>query len=441
MSATDAEEHSIGTCDNSVLKEYLLLKVPRLVLDLRPDSAFHQAHIASSYHISSVLELKSRYSYLPPRNVPFLVIADQDQHQQVVEAFSSTPSARLLFLSDSTLPSSSEQQARKDGNPTQTLSSNAFFDAAQRLGLVRSSASHRQRIASPPPSQSSDGHDIPELLFRPSNAVHRTVLNLEANPHHDGAFRVLDLGCGAARDLAWILHGSRFRPSSRIWTGVGIDNWNAVLKRAQQLTQDLYLSPHQLVESPQAPSTTPLCETLLWSKCSDDGFLEPLTGTGKGKPIRAASDNEQLWGEYLQVGLAPLLPATDSRQEKVSEQAKFDLITCIRFHPRPLLPRLSHLVRIGGIVLLSHFVTLSDAEREVAIKAHPQATIDYDSPAPEGRIQPGEVERLVDTWNASTAEPGLTWIIDSQRLEPIEDGRIIKSVVLRKVAVATAAAV
>ncbi|SPO22224.1 uncharacterized protein UTRI_02232_B [Ustilago trichophora] len=436
--ATDAKEHTIDTSDDRALEAYLSLKVPRLVLDLRPDSAFHQAHIANSYHISSVSELKSRYSYLPPRNVPFLVIADQEQLREVVEAFSSTPSARLLFLSASTLSNSSEQQVHSDSNPTQTLSCNIFFDSAQRLGLVRSSASHRERITLPPRSSSNHGHDFPQLLFRPSNAVHRSVLNLETNTHRDGALRVLDLGCGAARDLAWILHGSRTRPSSRTWTGVGVDNWKAVLKRAQQLIEDLYLNSRQPVLSSQASSAAPFCEKLLWAKCSDDGFLEPLTGTGKGKSIQTASDDEQLWGEYLQAGLAPLLPGADNGEESNSVDAKFDLILCIRFHPRALLPRLSHLVRIGGIVLLSHFVTLSEAEREAAIQAHPQATIDYDSPPPEGRIQPGEIESLIGAWNASAVEAGLTWTIESQVLEPIEDGRIIKSVALRKVKAAAA---
>ena len=428
----------IDSCDANAdaIEPYLSLQEPRLVLDLRSDSAFHQAHLVHSYHISPLSELKSRYSYLPPRNVPFLVVADADQYQQVKEAFSSTPSARLLFLSDSTT-SSPEKQAAQDGTALQVKSGKTFFNSAQLLGLMRSSRSHRERLTwqrglREPPSETA-GQDLPELLFRPSNAVQRTVLRLEDGSADRAALRVLDLGCGAARDLAWILHGSRMRASSGSWTGIGVDNWKAVLKRAQQLADDLFLSPGQLEEPHQARSA-PLCEKLLWAKCSDDGFLEPLIGTGKGKAIRTARDDEHVWDEYVQAGLLSLLPTSDYSDEPLSDQSAFDLILCIRFHPRALLPRLPQLVRVGGIILLSHFVTLSDAEREAAVRAHPGAIVEYDSPPHEGRIQPGEVDSLIQTWNQTVAS-GFEWIIDSEVLEPIEDGRIIKSVALRKTAV------
>ena len=183
----------------------------------------------------------------------------------------------------------------------------------------------------------------------------------------------------------------------------------------------------------QEASSTPNCEKLLWAKCSDDGHLEPLVGTGKGKSIRKPEDDAKLWGECVKLGLQPLLPDYES-EDGSGDETKFDLILCIRFHPRALLSRLSQLVRVGGVVLLSHFVTLSDAQQERALLSHPDATMDYDSPPHEGRIQPGEVESLIDRWNQSV-EPRFRWIIDSDVLEPIEDGRIIKSVALRKIPV------
>ncbi|SNX82821.1 uncharacterized protein MEPE_01527 [Melanopsichium pennsylvanicum] len=404
--------------NTAILQPYLTLEHPRLVLDVRLASAFHQAHLANSYHISPISQLKSRYSYLPPRNVPFLVLAEYDQYEQVVHAFSSSPSARLIFLSDTT------QQVYDDGKPAHIVVSKSFFESAKQLGYLRSSQSHEQRIAIC--SQNTNNDDVPTLLFRPSNAVRTTVLLLETQSRSLDTLRVLDLGCGAARDLAWILHGSRSRTSSCTWTGVGIDNWKAVLTRAQQLMDDLFLNQiHKDV--PRGPR----CEKLLWAKCSDTGLLEPLVGTGKGKPIQP-QDVAKLWSEFEEIGLRPLL-STNKAIETVDEEQKFDLILSIRFHPRALLPQVSRLVRVGGIVLLSHFVTLSEVERARAIEAHPEGIVNYDSPPHQGRIQPGEIEGLVEAFNLSI-EQGFTWIIHSDVLELIEDGRIIRSVALRKVA-------
>ncbi|CBQ72254.1 conserved hypothetical protein [Sporisorium reilianum SRZ2] len=400
--------------DNEAVAVYLALEEPRLVLDLRPASAFHQAHLFASYHISPISELKSRYSYLPPRNVPFLVLADHAQHDEAAEAFSSIPSARLTFLAQ-------QDSAAVPTSSGSIVSHQRFFRCAHRSGLLRTSQSHQHRIES---QAGASRDDVPQLLFRPSNAVRRTVTALEADPKANGPLNVLDMGCGAARDLAWILHGSRTRSASSTWTGVGVDNWKAALYRAELLMHDLYLSSDS--------QSIPRCDKLLWAKCSDDGFLEPLAGTGKGKSIQRAADHPELWRTCHQLGLAPLLPAANATNSQ--EAVKFDLILCIRFHPRALLSRLSHVVRAGGIVLLSHFVTLSDAQRIAASQAHPEAVIDYDSPPHPGRIQPGEIEDLVQTWNRSEIA-GHRWIIDTDVLEPIEDGRIIRSVALRKVAV------
>ncbi|CDS82469.1 uncharacterized protein SPSC_03288 [Sporisorium scitamineum] len=405
--------------DNEVLATYLDLEEPRLVLDVRPASAFHQAHLVGSYHISPISELRSRYSYLPPRNVPFLVLADHAKYDESAEAFSSIPSARLIYLVPEELASDSTASGC-------IASHQRFFDSAQRLGLLRSSQSHQERIA----SQADGGRDdVPELLFRPSNAVRRTVASLEAQRSQQSSLNVLDMGCGAARDLAWILHGSRTRTSSCSWTGVGVDNWIAALNRAQLLMDDLFLSTSSQ-RNTHGSQSVPRCDKLLWAKCSDDGFLEPLVGTGKGKAVQTAADEPELWRLYHQLGVAPLLPSALTSN---TEEAKFDLVLCVRFHPRALLPRLSQIVRAGGIVLLSHFVTLSEAQRIEASHANPEATIDYDSPPHPGRIQPGEIEDLVQIWNQAE-RAGHSWNIDADVLEPIEGGRIIRSVALRKVA-------
>lgn len=423
LSQVDITSVNGSKADGHVLAVYLSLPEPRLVLDLRVDNVFHQAHLVNSYHIYPISEIKSRYSYLPPRDVPFLVLGNFTHHPEILKAFASTPSAKVVLLSQPTVVVD-EMPIVANSLSVHFTACKDFLAAAHSLGLVRSSHSHEKRI-----TQSSD--DVPRLLFRPSNAVRRTVLQLEGELTTKRSLRVLDLGCGAARDLAWILHGSRARSEACTWTGIGVDNWKAALNRAQQLMDDLYLSARGASDS-QTTISHPQCEKLLWAKCSDDGYLEPLVGSGKGKSIRTSDIStddalsEPLWRQCEDLGLGPVLPAPGS-----FTGPKFDLILCVRFHPRPLLPRLSRLVRIGGLILLSHFVTVSDEEREASVQAHPTATIDYDSPPHEGRIQPGEIEGLVETYNQSV-EAGCKWILAESTLEPIEDGRIIKSVVLRK---------
>ncbi len=175
------------------------------------------------------------------------------------------------------------------------------------------------------------------------------------------------------------------------------------------------------------------------AKCSDDGFLELLVGTGKGKTIQprgistVSSEDTQIWDEYVNLGLAPLLPTHGAPPPSYSDhgETRFDLVLSVRFHPRSLLPRLCQVVRPGGVILLSHFVTLSESERTEALQQSPWANCDYDSPPHEGRIQPGEVESLMQLWNSSD-EPGFEWTILENRLEPIEDGRVIRSVAFQK---------
>lgn len=425
----DISEDVGSSADSDVLAPYFALPQPRLLLDVRPELAFHRAHIVGSYNVTPISKLRSQYSYLPPRNTPFVVLAELSQYSETVEAFAQTPSVIPIYLAPDEL----------DADPTvsgNVISEKRFVACAQRLGVLRKSLSHQSRLAGGHCSDSTSANrdDIPELLFRPSNAVRRTVLSLESRyRHQDKALRVLDLGCGAARDLAWILHGSRTRTPTPSWTGVGVDNWKAALLRAEQLMNDLWLNH----DDTSLPLVSPCCEKLMWAKCADDGILEPLVGTGKGKSIRTAENHVQLWEQYRQLGLSPLLSSARDQQVTNSsddETAKFDLVLCIRFHPRALLPHVSRLVRAGGMVLLSHFATLSEAQLAAASQVDPTAITDYDSPPHQGRIQPGEIESLVQSWNQSE-RPGYTWIIDSDVLEPIEDGRIIKSVGLCRVSV------
>ncbi|PWY98600.1 hypothetical protein BCV70DRAFT_201921 [Testicularia cyperi] len=430
----DSKARAADTHD--ILAPYLELCEPRLVLDVRPEADFHAAHLSRSYHLHPVSALKSRYSYLPPRGVPFLVLANEAQYVEVVDAFQHTTAARLVFLSAPDRPGCSSTCSTSENT---VCDSREFFACASQRdpGLVASSNSLKLRLAT--------SKDTPTLLFKPSNAVRRVVDAIESRSRLDGEGcidrRVLDLGCGAARDLAWILHRSRSESVRKgpgvAWSGVGLDNWKAALSRAQQLVRDLYLDDDSQV---CGEGTRVGCEGLIWAKCDDDGYIDPLFGTGKGKPLdqhaTLAPEETQTLARCHTLGLGPVMRAhhaTATLPNPTLEDAGFDLILVVRFHPRSLLARISRLVRPGGCILLSHFTTMTEQERSALRTEQPAADIDYESPPIEGRVHPQDPQALVETWNSDLSAPhNCCWRVAENILETIEDGRIVRSVTFIK---------
>lgn len=383
---------------------YLGLPEPRLVLDLRPTPSFAHAHIAHSTHVFPLHKLKDRYSSLPPRTVPFLVLAQVDQADQVLEAFKASEAARVLFLDAG---ESTEQRT-----DALTCQGTEFFRLVDEHHLLRhcNDDSISTRI---------DSHDDwPHLLFRPSPAVQRLMESSISHNRTEQA-RILDLGCGAGRDLAWILYQARRRLLNSTWSGVGLDNWKAALSRASILLRDL-----DLLHSDKHGS----CEQLVWAKCTDDGFLEPLVGTGKGKAVPfppASEDEKHAVAMFDQANLSCLSAAS---KETGTGSDTYDLVLSIRFYPRKLMPRLGKIVKPGGRILISHFTVVTADERDRLSQDDGRLVIDYDSPAVEGRLEPGEAEDLVALWSAQ----GQDWTVADHQLEPIEDGRVIRSVVLKR---------
>lgn len=379
----------------------------RLILDLRPPSDFHAFHLARSYQIE-VCSLGSRYSYLPTREQPFLVIANVSERLTVLDAMKDYSAAQIVFLCYS-----QDLWRKIDGPVTEA---GIFFEKAKDRGLLRSWSTPQSRLLS------SD--DVPTLLFQPSNAVKRLVMQIENSHTGTAQRRVLDLGCGAARDLIWILH--RYRETQAkpglartIWRAVGLDNWKATLTRARKEMRELGLRHSE-------DAMQPACEALVWANCSDAGPIVPLAGTGKGKAI---ADDTSVAGEVESLRIIRGLGLTMDAADPLPEHLRYDLIICVRFYPLPTLSRLASLVKMNGYVLISHFVSLEEDDKEAVSQRQPSAIIDYDSPPHERRMRPGQIEELVQTWNASGTEH---WVIHEDTFEPIEDGRIVRSVALRK---------
>ena len=197
-------------------------------------------------------------------------------------------------------------------------------------------------------------------------------------PPHDAC--ILDMGCGAGRDVTYLLvEGCR---RSAAWRATAVDRWRAALDRAALLLRD-----NNLTEGPGAHA-----DALLPMSVLDDGQV-------------------QLDGRRFAFADAPL------------PHAAYALILLIRFWHKPLLEALPVRTAPGTRVVLSHFV---HAPEQIDVP-HTATFAAYDSPPPSARIQPGDVDTLLAQWNERQS-----WHIIDNRIEPVEDGRPVQSVVLQR---------
>lgn len=161
-----------------------------------------------------------------------------------------------------------------------------------------------------------------DRLWEPSPLV------LEWAPHLEALCRgrvALDVGCGCGRDAAFL--------AARGWDFVGIDNRLKLTRQARELS----IRHAEAVTAAARPNA------------GADGVRR-----------RGATD-----GVMSTVGSAvPFL----------RPGVQFDLVVCVRFLERALLPGLAALVAPGGCILYSHFV---DGVQLVGTPKHPSAYLEH----------------------------------------------------------------
>ena len=325
------------------------------VVDVRLPSLFAARHIRHSLPIPGLVGLHSRFSWLPP------------------PGSGADPGRRLLLICRRE-EEGALRSALKRWNVVGVVHDDdeQFWSEAAVHGLVV-----------------GEGADEPALLFEPSPLVPLAVQAWEAAAAEGATTAtVLDLGCGAARDIAWIAR----RPSSIAWLATGVDNLAATVQRALLLRDEMGLGVGG------AGGRTSHIEDVVWAQASLQGTLQALEcvpGThAKG----------------LAIGGHDTLPAFAAAH---LPHRTYDVILLIRFLPRPLLAHLPALAHDGTIVAISHFTTL-DGEP------------DYASPDAAKRFEAADVAHLLEIW-------GPSWRLFEQRIHRAEDGRPIRSVLLRRI--------
>lgn len=319
-------------------------------LDLRGADAFRSGHVAHAVHIDGLDALKSRFSTLPAPGVEFAVVCDGERAAEVARVFQPSGRWRIRLIGVGA-GIATRAPAPPDVPHAITILAPHDFEAwARAHGGWRSG------------DRGAD--DEPALLFDPAPIVARATAHLLARAERAA---ILDVGCGAGRDLTYML--AQARAHGLEWRATALDRWRAALERAAQLLHDSGLGGR--------------CDGIVCARVGDDGALGALP-----------------CGVY-------------------------DVVMLVRFWHAALLARVPALVAPGGMVVLSHFVHRPhDAESAVVAPV----TAEYDSPPPEARVQPGEIARLVASWNAS----GGTYTIVDARVEPVEDGRPVHSVIIRR---------
>ena len=206
------------------------------------------------------------------------------------------------------------------------------------------------------------GAEGAELLFQPSPILGAWVTWIEESMKRHGRVegRVLDIGCGSGRDLGF-LASRQFK-----WKVTGMDNWKKALERAEVMVRSI-----------------------------DAERLEEL--------VHAEIDESS--------GMIVSLSGLSELEMEATLEGMFDLVLIVRFFPKELFRYIHRFLRQGGYLLFSHFT-------------NPEHGKDYDSPPPEKRVQPTDVERIL-------MEGSQDWRILQAEYSESEDGRKLWDVVAR----------
>lgn len=421
----------------------------RRILDLRPAAAFAQAHLRHSVHVPGGPDaLVARFSSLPPRQVPFVVVC-QHQHYHWVQNNLGGLRRRVqgVVICRDTDPTPSDTPFDPSDSEFWRLAQIFRLTAATPMNLPH------ERVVDP--------SDRPRFLGLPAPVVHRVAecISRQLAAGEVRKMKVLDLGCGAGRDIAWLCYEHGWRPHGAgvDWTAVGADNLRPVLERAKVVLNDFGLF------SPPEGKYGQIAK-LVWSEVLKDGSMNALAGPGRGP--RGASRLDagpsatpltNSWScspdELAQRRLAlqefarlHFHPSPSVAENDIADTS-FDLLLFVRFLPRQLLLALPALSRPGTLVVISHFYdlkqdprwppvdgTILPAEGELgptSVRHRPRS--EYDGPPPQARIAPGDMERLARVWDQiPTCEGCQCWSIVEQTVEPIEDGRPVLSTILRR---------
>lgn len=403
------EQHppcSLQGCLDQLSRIYSAGQAQPLVLDARPSQVYHQQRLQSAANVP-LLHLRARCFLLPDKNTPFVVLIpsnrhytivnDQQQHGQVQDDGSTS----ICLAGTSGLEEFLTSRRWQVSCALQDVPS--LWEAAAQLQLLEGPL---------PPALLAR-----RWLFRPAaileqniNRVEQVLLSQQVQAGrrsgHHRVFRALDLGCGSGRDVVWL--ASRHRtagdaddcaggpgpaaatnnadspqqaaqtaaevqvahlgqhasasntangpqgvqqqgascheqqqeqqevaPPEVVWQVVGLDEWHGALVRGQQLAEQAGLPP--------------------MATCWCMARVDPVTGQLVQLALPVGSPLAQQAPACTWTGEAAAGDGCAADSDGL-QLGSFDLLLCVRFLERALLPVLPSLLRPGGVLLYCTFV-------------------------------------------------------------------------------------
>ena len=373
------------------------------VIDFRPAALYRQRHIRASLHIEGPNGLRHRFSWLPPpvcgngsgnsngsKGKPLIVLCQAGDELELRTLLERWNVIDVIV----------------EGHDDEDFWSSAT--AGQARNLVVESHHHHD----------DTNDDVPALLFKPSPLIEAALQAVEAGKEQEccsssalaaaaaATATVLDLGCGAGRDLAWIVRREKEEKNSGNnvrWLATGIDNLLAAVERARLLRDNYKLNKE--IKSSSSACFSSYIECLLWAQASTDtGSLQALhlSPTSKSRGITEKSNGHSTTSlsDFAAVHLPHLT---------------YDLILFIRFLPLPLLQNITQLTHNKSIIAISHFTTLDVSSNEP----------DYPSPDRSKRFEETHINMLLEAW-------GPVWQVVLHTIHRSEDGRPLRSVLFQR---------
>ncbi|KAL0089507.1 hypothetical protein J3Q64DRAFT_1728941 [Phycomyces blakesleeanus] len=314
-----------------------------LCLDLRPRDEYQKKRIVPSTNIPYD-ELRARGNELPPKQTPFAVIEP-----------SSSPECSQWLVDNG------------------WKCSWIFCEAEDALWET----------------VLGDGYGTTESpsgiwpLFRPSPLLSNHIQDIEASIV--GKLQCLDVGCGAGRDIVWLL------ARNNRWKVSAIDSLPACVEKTKAMGRAWNVSDRLTVTCAKVMANGRWQSRTDNTLQNDDMLMDRL--------------------ERKKARLAPGIPVDSFFAILPDPRPPFDLILTIRFLARSMLRQLPGLLKVGGYLAISQFVD------------HPD--YDYKQPSKEHRLSVNEISDLYMSIGC------MEIIVDI--IDEIEDGRPVNSVLLKRI--------
>lgn len=237
------------------------------------------------------------------------------------------------------------------------------------------------------------------LLFQPSPFLEKNIDMIESSLPKDKLwYDCLDIGCGAGRDIGWLL--SR----QKKWRASAFDALPGAMVRTETLVRNLDVAPYLdvLAQAKLMPDGRwKLISNAWWKNRKDNPDSDEIDEVAKRLEMAKLEcpEKQVLPFHKFYTKLAPKKPS------------KFDLILNIRFLSRPFLHEAPNLLNVGGYFLISHFVH--------------DHNYDYKHPKQSQRLEINEIRDLYrDTKYMEVVQ---------DLIEESEDGRPMNSILVRKI--------